>query len=177
MNPVHNYPPYFPKIHSNTILLPTPMSYEWSLPFKFCGQSFSMHFSSLPCMLREASKLWSSSLCSLLQPPATYFFLDPIILLSTLFSRTFNLCPSLSVRDQVSHPYNTIYTAWKKLCIKNYKFHEMCSEHHDLCTLYFCSTNEASQNSSRSVRQQKVERKVTRPMQTTSHVKTCENLW
>jgi len=31
--------------------------------------------------------------------------LDLYVLLSTLFSNTFNLCSSLSVRDQVSHPY------------------------------------------------------------------------
>jgi hypothetical protein len=29
------------------------------------------------------------------------------ILLSTLFSNTISLCPSLNVRDQVSHPYKT----------------------------------------------------------------------
>jgi hypothetical protein len=44
------------------------------------------------------NKLWSSSLCILLQ-------LLPNILLSTLFSNTLNLCSSLSMRDQVSHPY------------------------------------------------------------------------
>jgi hypothetical protein len=44
-------------------------------------------------------KLWSSSLCSHLQPPASSSLLSPNILLSTLFSNT--------VRDQVSHPYKT----------------------------------------------------------------------
>jgi hypothetical protein len=52
----------------------------------------------------EAYKLWSSSLCSLVQPPATSSLLGPNIL---LFSNTLNLCSSLSVRDQVSHPYKT----------------------------------------------------------------------
>jgi hypothetical protein len=33
--------------------------------------------------------------------------LGPNILLSTLFSNTLNLCSSLIVRDQVSHPYKT----------------------------------------------------------------------
>jgi hypothetical protein len=33
--------------------------------------------------------------------------LGPNILLSTLFSNTLSLCSSLSVRDQVSHPYRT----------------------------------------------------------------------
>jgi polysaccharide pyruvyl transferase WcaK-like protein len=34
-------------------------------------------------------------------------FLVPNILLSALFSNTLNLCSSISVRDQVSHPYKT----------------------------------------------------------------------
>jgi hypothetical protein len=34
--------------------------------------------------------------------------LGPNILLSTLFSNTPSLCCSLSVRDQVSHPYKTV---------------------------------------------------------------------
>jgi hypothetical protein len=33
--------------------------------------------------------------------------LGPNILLSTLFSDTLNLCSSVNVTDQVSHPYNT----------------------------------------------------------------------
>jgi hypothetical protein len=55
----------------------------------------------------EVYKLWSSSLCSLLQPPATSSLLGPNILLSTLFSNTFNLCSFLSVRGKVSDPYKT----------------------------------------------------------------------
>jgi hypothetical protein len=50
----------------------------------------------------------SSSLCSLLHSPVTSSLLDPNILLSTLFSNTLSICSSLSVRDQVSHPYKTI---------------------------------------------------------------------
>jgi len=49
----------------------------------------------------------SSSLCSLLQPPATFFLLGLNILLNTLFWNTLNLWSFLSVRDQVSHPYET----------------------------------------------------------------------
>jgi hypothetical protein len=45
----------------------------------------------------EACKLWSSSLCSLLQPPATAFCFGTNILLSTLFLNTLSLCSSLSV--------------------------------------------------------------------------------
>jgi polysaccharide pyruvyl transferase WcaK-like protein len=46
----------------------------------------------------ESYKFWSSSLCCLLQPPAT----------SALFWNALNMCSSLSVRDQVSHPYKTL---------------------------------------------------------------------
>jgi hypothetical protein len=38
---------------------------------------------------------------------ATTSLLGPNILLCTLFSNTCNLCPSLSVTDQVSYPYKT----------------------------------------------------------------------
>jgi hypothetical protein len=44
----------------------------------------------------DAYKLWSSSLCSLLHPPATSSQLGPNILLSTLFSNTLDLSSSLS---------------------------------------------------------------------------------
>jgi hypothetical protein len=49
----------------------------------------------------EAYKLWSSSLCSLLQPHAISSLSGPDIPLSTLFSNALNLCSSLNVRDQV----------------------------------------------------------------------------
>src|SRR5215468_5557386 len=49
----------------------------------------------------------SSSLCSLLHSPVASSRLGPNILLSTLFSNSLSLCSSLSVRDQVSHPYKT----------------------------------------------------------------------
>jgi hypothetical protein len=38
----------------------------------------------------DACKLWSSSLCSFLQPPITSYFLEPNIL-NTLFSHTLNV--------------------------------------------------------------------------------------
>jgi hypothetical protein len=53
----------------------------------------------------EEYKVWSSSLCSFLQPPVTSSLSGPNILLNTLFSNTLSLCSSLNVRDQVSHPY------------------------------------------------------------------------
>jgi hypothetical protein len=50
-------------------------------------------------------KLWSFSLCSVLQPPATSSLLGPNILLSTLFLNIFNLSYSLSVRDQMCNDF------------------------------------------------------------------------
>jgi uncharacterized membrane protein len=47
-------------------------------------------------------------LCSFLQSPVTSSLLSPNIFFSILFSNTLNLCYSLVVRDQVSHPYKTI---------------------------------------------------------------------
>jgi hypothetical protein len=53
-------------------------------------------------------KLWSSSLCNFLQPPAvTSYLLGPNILPSTPFKKTLNLSSSFSVRDHVSQPYKT----------------------------------------------------------------------
>jgi hypothetical protein len=56
-------------------------------------------------ILGEEYKPCSSSLCSFLQPPVTSSLSGPNILLSTLFSNTLNLCSSLYVKYQVSHPY------------------------------------------------------------------------
>jgi hypothetical protein len=51
--------------------------------------------------------LWSSSLCSFLQPPVISFLFCPHILLSILLSNTLSPCASPNVRDQVSHPYRS----------------------------------------------------------------------
>jgi hypothetical protein len=48
-----------------------------------------------------------SSLYSFLQPPITSFLFDSNILLTNLSSNAHSLCPSLNVRDQVSHPHKT----------------------------------------------------------------------
>ena len=47
----------------------------------------------------------SSSLCSVLHSPVTLSLWDPNIFLCTLFSNTLSLCSSLSVIEQVLHPY------------------------------------------------------------------------
>ena len=55
----------------------------------------------------EQYRSLSSSLCNFLHSPVTPSFSGPKILLNTLFSNTLSLCSSLSVSDQVSHPYKT----------------------------------------------------------------------
>jgi hypothetical protein len=66
--------------------------------------SRSPHSPWLICLmiLGDDYKLWSFSLRNLLHSPVT-----PNIVLRILFSNILSLCPSLNVRDQVSHPYKT----------------------------------------------------------------------
>ena len=47
-------------------------------------------------------------ICSVLHFSVTSALLGPKILRSTLFSHTLSMCSSLNVKDQVSHPCNTI---------------------------------------------------------------------
>jgi hypothetical protein len=107
MNPVHTFPPYFPKIHSNIILISTSRSYKWSLAFRILNQNIVCisqlsHPCYIPCschllalitliVFHQACKLQSSSLCSLLQLPTSSYLLDPNVLLSTLFLNILNL--------------------------------------------------------------------------------------
>jgi len=56
-------------------------------------------------ILGEEYRSLSSSLCSFLHSHVTSSLLGPNIFLNTLFSNTLSLCSSLSVSDQVSHPY------------------------------------------------------------------------
>jgi hypothetical protein len=122
MNSVHNFRPYLPKIHSDFIFPSTPKSSELSLPFRFYDHFYTYlitpmrvacptHFILLDLITLiifcEAYKLWSSSLSSLLHPLATSSLLFPNNSLRTLFSNTLNLRSFLSVRYQVSHPYET----------------------------------------------------------------------
>jgi hypothetical protein len=82
-------------------------------------QSFSAHacymfYSSLILQFcfGEEHKLWSSTLCSFLEPPVISSFLCLNFLLSTLFPDTPRPWSSFNVRDQVSRSYrSTIYKA------------------------------------------------------------------
>jgi len=115
MNPVHNFPPYFHKIHSNIIFLFMSRSSSGLFPsgfptlnLIFISHIFHACYKPLPShppWLNQNYKLWSSSLCSLLQPPATSSLFESKCSLSTLCSGTRNLYSSLSVRDHVSNPY------------------------------------------------------------------------
>ena len=58
-------------------------------------------------ILGEEYRSLSSLLCSFFHSPFTSSLLGPNSLLNTLFSNTLSLRTSLSVSDQVSHPYKT----------------------------------------------------------------------
>jgi hypothetical protein len=103
MNPVRNLPSHFPKIHSN-IYNPRLRLLSGLFPLGFPTEAQDEFLNSPICAIcnayltlldvialitfGESYKLRSSSLCSLLQPPATSSRLGPNILHSILFSDT-----------------------------------------------------------------------------------------
>jgi hypothetical protein len=122
IHPVHNFVPYFPKIHSNNIFPSTPLSSEWCLPFRVSEQNFVLisRLSHACCMPRlfhrhwldDANNIWWSigviKLLIMQSSPHSRHFpplrskhspRHPVL--------THNLCSSLSVRDQDSHPFPT----------------------------------------------------------------------
>ena len=89
----------FPQISS-----PKPCIHLCCLPYVL--HTPPIPFFSILSQTKEYRSL-SSLLCSFLHSPVPSSLLGPNILLSTVFSNTLNLCSSLSVNDQVSHPYKT----------------------------------------------------------------------
>jgi len=122
MYPVHIFPSYFPKIHSNIIYPSTPSSFDWSLPFRSSDQNFvrpsqlrhACYMTSrlilfdLVALIGEAYKSLSVQVLKLLiiQFSAATLF-GPNILLSTLSSNILSPCYSLTMKVQVSHSYTT----------------------------------------------------------------------
>jgi hypothetical protein len=79
-------------------------------------RNFSCHitiyiyiYSDHPSLLEEEEKLWwrSSAPCRIFRFTVTSSFFISNIPLSTMLSNNFNLCSSLKVREQVSHPCTT----------------------------------------------------------------------
>jgi hypothetical protein len=80
-----------------------PRSSNWSVPFRFSSQnSVCIYHLSHVCYMSFCLILFDFIT---LKPPVTSTNLHLHILHSTLFSNTINLCSSLLVQDQVSHPY------------------------------------------------------------------------
>jgi len=100
-----------------------PRSSKWSLPFRPSNQyfleiSYISHAGYIPCHLilldlitliipSEVYKLLSFSLCMQSSPASCYFLSlrSKVQIFSVPYSQTPSISSSLSVRDQVSHPY------------------------------------------------------------------------
>jgi hypothetical protein len=100
-----------------------PPPFKWFLFFgpshtNFIDFSPLSHACHMPCLphspwLDLPSDIWGwVQIIKHLIVQLTSFLLGPNILLRTLFSNTVSLCSSLSVRDNVSHPYITVEKLW-----------------------------------------------------------------
>jgi len=109
MSPFNIFTPFFPKIHSNIILLFTPSSFEWFLSFSLSNQNnvFLIPTMRATCLTNHILVYFISMVKLLIMQssPACQHFL--LLRQGPLLKNTFTSFSPLSVKDQVSHPYKT----------------------------------------------------------------------
>jgi hypothetical protein len=120
---VHILKFHFLNVHFNIILSSMPRCPKLSHSFRISGNCF-VFISHISCMLRvhQSYPLWSgkcnnkwelyslrsSSLWNIFHSHINCSLLGANILFNSVFSDILNLCYSLKVRDNISHPYVTI---------------------------------------------------------------------
>jgi len=136
MNPVHTLPSYFLRfillqsfrLHLGFLSCLLPSGFPTKIFYAFfispvhaiCTAHLILLDLITLVIFGEAYKVWSSSICSLLQPPETSSLLGPNILLSTLFSNTLDLFFPLCETEY----YKTLDKKWwngrgmKGICLK-----------------------------------------------------------
>jgi len=105
---------YYPLIYS-WVFLQVVSSLRFSNQNPVCTSlsictTYPTHLFLLDLIIRifvEEYRSLISSICSFLHSPVILSLLGPNIFLSTLFSNTLILHSSLSMSDQISHPYKT----------------------------------------------------------------------
>ena len=113
------HPSLFLKINFNIIIPITFVSPKWSLSLRSQHKNpVCTSLVSLTCHIPRPSlyywfiiwwrvEILKFLLCNLFHFPVISSLLYQNIILSTLFCNTLSLCSSFSVKDQVSHPYET----------------------------------------------------------------------